>query len=102
MYHQQGDSRYPAEFSAGHPHAGVDSPGAAGRYMYGPYYEPKGPDGSPFGNMNPPGSAFGSSKLPPVALQDSAYATRWNPPGYMRGAGLKPGPDYVYSNQVSK
>ena len=102
MYHQHGDSRYPAEFGTGHSHVGVDSAGTAGRYMYGPYYGPKGPDAIPFGNTNPPGSGmqtFGG-KPSNVALPDTTYATRWNSPSYGRGAGIKPGSDYMYSSQV--
>lgn len=102
MYHQHGDSRFPAEFGTGHSHAGVDSTGTTGRYMYGPYFGSKGPDGSPFGNANPPGSgmqAFGG-KPSAVGAQDAAYGSRWGTPGYMRPAGLKPGSDYMYSNQV--
>ena len=100
MYHHHGDTRYAADFGSGNSHSGVDSQGATGRYMYGPYYGPKGPDGSPY--LNPPGGGmqtFGS-KPPPIALPDATYATRWNAPGYMRGAGLKPGQDYAYQNQV--
>ena len=101
MYHQNRDSRCPAEFATGH--SGVDSPGTAGRYMYGPFYGPKGPDGSPYGNVNPPGGGlqtFGG-KPSAVALQDTVYGTRWTAPGYVGGPGLKPGSDFVYSNQVS-
>ena len=100
MYHQPGDSRYAADLVSGNSHGGMESQGAVGRYMYGPYYGHKGPDGSPY--MNPPGGGmqtFGSTP-PSVALSDGAYAARWNTPGYMRGAGLKPGSDYVYQNQV--
>ena len=100
MYHQPGDIRYAADFGSGNSHGGIESQGAAGKYMYSPYYGHKGPDGSPY--MNPPGGGmqtFGS-KPPSVALPDGAYATRWNAAGYMRGQGLKPGSDYVYPNQV--
>ena len=102
MYQQYGDSRFPADFGAGHSHAGIDAAGGAGRYMYGAYYGPKGPDGSPFGNMNPSGSGMQSlgGKPPSAALQDSAYTSRWGTPGYMRAVGLKPTSDYMYTNQV--
>jgi len=102
MYPQYGDSRFPADFGPGHAHTGVDSPGATGRYMYGPYYGSKGPDGIPFGAMNPSGSGIQSysGKPAPVAVQDSVYASRWAAPGYMRASGPKPPSDYLYSGQV--
>ena len=99
MYHQHGDSSY-AEFSSGHSHGGADPQGSTPRYMYGPYYGPKAPDGSPY--MNPPGGgmqAFGS-KPHTVALPDPTYASRWNAPAFVRGAGFKPGSDYAYPSQV--
>lgn len=105
MYHQYGDTRFPAEFGPGHAHGGVESSGATGRYMYGPYYGHKGPDGGPFGTVNPSPSAMQSysGKPPPAAVQDNVYASRWGAPGYMRAAGPKPPSDYnmIYSAQVS-
>lgn len=98
MYHQHGDTRYTADFGSGNSHGGVDSQAVTGRYVYGPYYGHKGPDGSPY--MNPPGGGTFGSKPHSMNLPDAAYANRWSAQGYIRGAGLKGGSDYVYPNQV--
>ena len=102
MYPQYGDARFPAEYGPGHTHPSVDASGMTGRYMYGPYYGSKGPDGAPLGSMNPSGSGIQSygGKPPPSGVQESVYSSRWGAPGYIRAAGLKPPSDYMYSGQV--